>query len=136
MEIYRTRVEKVFGTDYHEVMKDVFLIFRKIKRLTKRRPYIKSAYFKKEKIFMDYFWEHLKQKSWKDRTRRLKYYPCAIDLIKNSKLDPVKKVNPNRPSEDVYRFAGQAPDGSIFYVQIKEKRKSKQKCFISVYPEK
>jgi len=134
MEAYKTKVKKIAGSDYHEVISDALKLYRNLKKKTKRKPYIRSTYFKNEKVFLDYFWGHLNQKAWKDRTRRLKFYPCALELIKNSHIQPVKKINPNKSNEYVYRFKGQTTDGSVFNVQIKENTRSKQKYFMSVYP--
>lgn len=63
MKTYSTKVKPFSGTDYHELISKALLLYKKIKKYTKRKPYIRSAYFKKDKIFIDYFWSHLKQKS-------------------------------------------------------------------------
>ena len=134
MKAYQSKFEKLSGTDYKEIYHKAFSIFKQIKSKTKRKPYIRSAYFKKEKIFLDYFWQHLWQKNWRDRNRRLKYYPCAMDLIKNSRLEPISKQNPNKSTEMLHRFAGLTKNKEIFYVQIKEDKKTSQKHFLSVFP--
>lgn len=135
MKFYQTKVKKISGTDYSEVYHEARRIFKNVSAKTKRRPYIRSAYFKKDKVFLDYFWNHLWQKSWRDRVRRLKYYPCALDLIENSMADPISKQNPNKPSEILHRFAGSTKDKELFFVQISEDRKTDQKHFMSVFPE-
>ena len=94
-----------------------------------------SLYFKKGKVFLGLFWEHLNQKNWRDRLRRLKFFPCAVDLIRNSKFEPSSKQNPNNPSELLHRFTGVSKDGELFYAQIKEDKKSDQKWFLSVFPD-
>lgn len=135
MKIYQTKTKKIPGTSYGEVYLPAFIVFKQIKSRTKRRPYVRSAYFKNQKIFLDYFWEHLHQKNWRDRVRRLKYYPCAIDLIKNSQTEPTSKQNPNKPAEILHRFAGLTKDKEIFFVQIKEDKKTDQRHLLSVFPE-
>jgi len=95
---------------------------------------LRSAYFKKDKIFLHYYWEHLWAQNWRDRVRRLKYYSCALDLIKNSKSDPISKENPNKKSEILHRFAGTTKDKELFFVQIKEDKRSGEKHFMSVFP--
>ena len=131
---YQTKVKKLSGTNYSEVKKNTDVIFKEIKSKTKRRPYVRSAYFKNQKIFFDYFWEHLFQKSFDERTKRLKYFPCAIDLIKNSKNEPKFFSNPMKKSEILYRFSGLTKDKELFYVQIKENVKNDKKYLMSVFP--
>jgi hypothetical protein len=131
---YQTKVSKLSGSNYKEVMKGARLIFHDLERQTKRRTHIRSAYFSKEKIFLDYFWPHLNEKSFPDRKRRLQYFPCAIDLLKNSKLGPTSKSSPHRSDEILHRFTGQTPEGEVFFVQVKENYKTKKKYFLSVFP--
>lgn len=134
MKAYQSKFKKLSGTDYKEIHSKALSIFKQIKSRTKRKPYIRSAYFGKKKIFIDYFWQHLQQKNWRDRNRRLKYYQCAIDLIRNSKLEPISKQNPNKPTEVLHRFAGLTKDKEVFYIQIKEDKKTDKKYFMSVFP--
>lgn len=135
MKVYETKIRKLAGTEYAEVYPRAVAIFKAIKSKTKRRPHIRSAYFNKEKIFMDYFWEHLHQKNSADRVRRLKFYPCAIDLIKHSKAEPTSKENPNKKSEILHRFAGTTADQELFFVQINEDKRTNRKFLLSVFPE-
>ena len=95
---------------------------------------MRSAYFKKDKIFLDYFWQHLWQKNWRDRVRRLKYYPCALDMIRSSRVEPISKQNPNKPVEILHRFAGITKNKELFFIQIKEDRRTDQKSLISIFP--
>jgi hypothetical protein len=73
-------------------------------------------------------------KNKSDRIRRLRLYACAIDLIKYSKYEPITKNNPNKKNEIVHRFMGINGNNELFYVQIKEDRKSGEKSFVSVFP--
>ncbi len=135
LEIYRTKVLKIAGTKYSEVYKAAFNIFKQIKSKSKRAPYIRSKYFRGEKIFLELFWVHLRQKHRGERLRRLKYYSCGLDLLKNSRYIPLIKINPENSSEKLYRFKGITKNGYIFFVQVKEDKNSKQKYFMSVFPE-
>ena len=136
MQVYKTKAERLKGTNFHEVHKKAFCIYLKIKRKSKRIPYIKSAYFKKNKVFLTIFWQHLWDKEkWQDRMRRLKYYAAAIDLIQKNKFEPKSKENPNKNDEILHRFSGVTKDNYLFYVQIKENKKSSRKDFISVFPQ-
>ncbi|MFA6047247.1 MAG: hypothetical protein WCV59_04315 [Parcubacteria group bacterium] len=131
---YQTKSRKVPGTSRTEVYRNALNIFSEVKRKSKRRPYVRSAYFKKEKIFFDYFWDHLRQKPYKDRLERLKYFCASVELVKNSRNKPFIKNNPNKPKETFYRFAGLTEEGLLFFVQIKEDSKTKRKFFMSCFP--
>jgi hypothetical protein len=130
---YQTKSKKIPGTGYGEVMRNAFTVFDEIKKKSKRRPYIKSAYFKKEKVFFDYFREHLFQKLPKERMRRLKYFRAACELVRDSRTGPIEKTESFERKEILYRFAGKTSEKELFYVQIKEDKK-KRKYFMSCFP--
>ncbi len=135
MQVYKTKAKKFSGTDFHEVHSKAFGSYTKIKKKSKRRTYIRSAYFKKDKIFIDLFWHHLFEKeNWRDRVRRMKYFDCALELIQNSSFKPNSIKDPNKSTEMLYRFYGITADNELFCVQIKENLKKKQKFLISVFP--
>lgn len=135
MQVYKTKAKKFSGTDFHEVHSKAFGSYTKIKKKSKRRTYIRSAYFKKDKIFIDLFWHHLFEKeNWRDRVRRMKYFDCALELIQNSSFKPNSTKDPNKSTEMLYRFYGITANNELFCVQIKENLKKKQKFLISVFP--
>lgn len=135
MQPYQTKSKKLSGTRWAEVSKKAISLYKQITSGTKRRPYIKSAYFKKDKIFLTLFWSHLhEKKNLKDKTRRVKYFPCCIELIKNSTLEPTSKENPNNDGEIVHRFAGLSSDNELFFVQIKETKRTGAKWLMSIFP--
>jgi len=135
MKSYRTKTKKLSGSDFHEVHRRALNLYKEIKKKTKRRPYIRSAYFKKDKIFLELFWQHLFDKpNWRDRTRRLKYFPCAIELIRKSGFEPESKENPNKRTEILHRFGGVTKENDMFFAQIKEDKRTGQKFLISVFP--
>jgi len=133
MIAYKTKAIKTSGSNLGEVYKSAKKIFNIIEKSTKRQPYLRSAYFKKEKIFFDYFWKHLGQKGPKERFKRLKYFQPALELIKYSRNDPTVKTNPNNKNETLYRFAGSTKLNELFIVQIKEDKKAKKKYFMSCF---
>ena len=136
MKFYQTKVKKLSGSDYHEVHRQAFGLYKEIKRKTKRRPYVRSAYFKKDKIFLETLWHHLyEKKNFRDKIRRMKYFPAALELIKNSRIDPASFENPNKSNEILHRFKGKTKDGISFFVQIREERQSSKKWLMSVFPE-
>ncbi len=132
---YSTKSKRLSGSNYGEIHRKAFNLYTQIEKRSKRRAYVRSNYFKKEKIFLSLFWHHLGDKfSHKDKLRRLKFYPCALELIKNSKCEPQSKENVDKKSEILHRFTGISPENEIFFVQIKENKNTHQKYFISVFP--
>jgi hypothetical protein len=55
-------------------------------------------------------------------------------LIQKTKFEPISKENPNKSGEIFHRFFGSTPDNEMFFVQIKEDKKTDQKYLISVFP--
>jgi hypothetical protein len=135
MKSYQTKAGKLSGTSWAEVYKKALRYYEQIRKHTKRRPYIKSPYFNKEKVFLDIYWKHLHEKqNLKDKTRRVKYFVCAIELVQNTRFSPASKENPNKRSEILHRFAGTTKDNEIFFVQIRENRRTGQKDLMSTFP--
>lgn len=137
MQIFQSKYNQITGSSYSEIIKVARHEHRLIqKRTPKRQPYVRSQYFKRDKIFINDFWKHLEQKNWADRTRRLKLFRCAIDLIRHTLRDPEIKQKIDKRSELLYRFTGMTGDGKKFYVQIKEDKRTGRKDFLSVFPAK
>ena len=135
MKAYQTKAKKLSGTSYTEVRRKAFRLYLDIKRKSKRKPYIRSAYFKKDKIFLDLFWSHLfEKKNFADLMRRTKLYPCTIELNEKSRLAPRSKENVDKRSEILHRFTGMTAEGELFFVQIKEIKSTGKKCLVSAFP--
>jgi len=117
-----------------EIERKARALYRECARRTKRIPYVRSAYFKKDKIFLNLFWSHINQKPRGERMRRIKYYQCALDLLRNTPFEPETRQNPNGKNELVHRFAGMTHEGDLFYVQVKEDKRHGNKHFMSVFP--
>lgn len=135
MRIYQAKVEKLKGTDFVEVRRKAFFIFKQIKKKSKRQPYIRSAYFSKEKVFLNIFWAHLFEKPSGERLRRLRYFAAAIELIEHSRFTPTTKADSNNPSFLLHRFTGLTKENEMFCVQIKEDISSQKKYLISIFPD-
>jgi len=119
---YQTKIGKLSGTSDQEVYKQARTTYKRIKSRSKRNPYIRAAYFNKQKVFFDFFWKHLAEKnSRRVRTQRLKYFACAVELVRKSRNEPISKENPNR---------------ELFFVQIKEDRRTDKKYLMSVFAPK
>lgn len=135
VKAYLTKVEKIKGTKYSEVSKKALKIYSTIQKRSKRKPYIRSSYFKKDKVFLSLFWVHIRDKfSVKDKIRRLKYFPCAIELIRHNCYRPTSKEDVHKKSIILHRFTGITPSKEIFFVQVKENKRTGQKNLISVFP--
>lgn len=134
MKIYQTSTVPLTGTSYKEVYHKARDLYSTIRKRTKRRPYIRSAFFDKDKVFLQLFWNHLHEKlNFRDKTRRVKLFPCAVELIRESRFNPESKQNVDRPSEILHRFAGKTKTGQLFFVQIKEEKKTGEKWLVSVF---
>lgn len=132
--IYKTNKKPFCGARWKKVSKRALQFYRDITQKTKRRPYVRSAYFKGEKVFLSLFWRHLHQKkNFRDKTRRLRLLPCALDLIKYSYCRPETKKHIQYLNKKVHRFLGKTKDNSLFCVQIKEDADG-SKWFMSVFP--
>ena len=136
MQVFSSKYSRERGTSFEELARKARRTFDLETKKSKRTPYVRSAYFNKDKVFLNLFWTHLNQKSPKERVSRLRFVDCAFDLIRNSRSAPTSKLNPNNHSEMLHRFAGESKDGFMFYVQIKEDLKDGRKSFMSVFPQK
>jgi hypothetical protein len=134
MQVYKSKYGRISGTSYSEVYPRTLAIYKLTQAHTKRQPYIRSKYFSKDKIFLAYFWQHLRQKNFKDRARRLRYFEAALDVMRNTTYTPSTKQNPNDANELLHRFAGETKNSELFYIQVKENNKSGRKDLISVFP--
>jgi len=130
---YKSKYTKLSGSSRDEVYKKARQVYEQEKAKSKRHPYVRSAYFK-AKVFLELFWIHNAQKSRGEQLRRLRYYQCAIDLIKNSRNVPAERLNPNGNRERVFRFYGLTKDSEEFWVQIKEEKRTKGKYMMSIVP--
>lgn len=132
----KLKTSKIKGTDYPEIYKKAFNFYKIIKKdCNKRRPNVRSKYFKNQKIFLELFWVHLHQKNIGERQRRVAFFPAAIEFIINSADKPCM-VASSKSSEIFYRFSAKAKSDEVFFIQIKEDKKSGQKWLMSIFPEK
>jgi hypothetical protein len=122
------------GSDYAEVYAPARTYYHRIKASTKRQPNVRSVYFGKQKVFLELFWIHLNQKNRKERNKRIKFFVCGIELLRMTRSEPTVKQNPNKSNELLYRFAGITPDKELFYIQVKENKRTKRKDLLSVFP--
>lgn len=135
MQYYQTKAKKLKGKDFKEVHRIAFGIFLEIKKKSNRKPYIRSTFFGRDKVFLDFYWEHLFGKeNWRDRLRRIKFFPAGLELIRQSNISPFLKQDPNKKEIMLHRFSGRTADGDEFFVQIKEFKKTGKKYLISIFP--
>ena len=137
MKVYKSKAALLPGTSYSEVITAARREYHIAQKRTPRRvANVRSAYFAKDKIFLNNFWNHLSQKHPADQRRRLKYYKAALDLIRNSKLTPDTVFSKDDLNNILHRFYGVTIDGYYYTVQIKQNKRTNRKDFISVFPSK
>lgn len=132
MKPFPVKADKIMARGDKESVKKGQEYFKVIQRKSKRQAYIRSAYFEKQKIFFTYFWKHLYQKPPRIRRLRIKFLPCAIELIQKSRNEPIITQNPAKKSEIFYRFYGTTRHKEMFYVQIKENVRTGRKELMSI----
>jgi hypothetical protein len=133
---YPVKSKPITGSKYKDLLKKVRTEYKYIAKQTKRTPYVRSEYFKKDKIFLSLYWTHLSETPMYTQKHRLKLFNCGIELLRHTTFPPETKPNPNGRNELVYRFGGKTPDGQKFYVQVKQEIRSGKKYFMSVFPER
>ena len=136
MSHYQSKYDLLAGSSYDEVVALARKEFNTIRKITKRQPYVRAKYFRSDKIFLTVFWDHLMQKHRGERTRRLKYYKVAIDLLRNSTLTPDTIFSNLDRDIMLHRFYGKTKDGRGFCVQVKEDKRNNRKDFMSVFAQR
>jgi len=135
MSTYKSKYGLLAGTDYVEAMHAARREYQIIQhRNPRRQPYIRSKYFNGDKVFINIFWNHLAQKRKGEQIKRAKLLAAAIDLLRNTSVPPETIFSKANLNELLHRFAGETKDGQLFYVQVKESKKSDRKDFMSVFP--
>ena len=76
------------------------------------------------------------QKHPKERRKRLKFYKAALDLLRNSQINPDTITSAEDQRMLLYRFYSITKDGSYFCVQVKEDKRTGRKDFMSVFDRK
>lgn len=136
MQKYLSKYGLLPGSSYKEVLSKARKEFDVIRKITKRQPYVRSKYFRGDKIFVTIFWDHVMQKHQKERRKRLKLYKSAIDLLRNSTEAPETFFDSNNKNIILHRFYGKTNDGYDFCVQVKVDKRSGRKDFMSVFERK
>lgn len=135
MSAYKSKYGKLPGTSYEEIAKSARREYHIAQKRTPRRAaYVRSKYFKNDKVFINQFWEHLNQKSKTERQGRLKYFLCALDLIRNTKAAPTSISSNDQPNITLHRFQGLTKNNESFSVQVKENKRTNRKDFMSAFP--
>lgn len=136
MQQFQSRNNLLPGSSYDEVVARARKEFNTIRRITKRQPYVRSKYFRSDKIFVTLFWDHIMQKHRKERMKRLKFYSAAIDLLRNTTSSSDMIFDAKNLDIMLHRFYGKTKDGYEFCVQVKEDKRSGRKDFMSVFDRK
>ncbi len=136
MQQFQSRNTLLPGSSYDEVVAHARKEFNTIRKITKRQPYVRSKYFRGDKIFVTLFWDHIMQKHRKERMKRLKFYSAAIDLLRNTTSGSDMIFDAKNLDIMLHRFYGKTKDGHEFCVQVKEDKRSGRKDFMSVFDRK
>ncbi len=136
MNQYIPRRNLLTGTSYHELERKARKLHSIIAHKTKRRAYIRSAYFGGRKVFIDSYWEHLMQKPKRERKERLRLYAASFETIENTRCAPTSRYNPNGNGDLLYRFYGVTKNNKEFCVQIKQDRRTGGLYFMSAFEPK
>lgn len=136
MNVYTSKYPRLPGSSYAEALSHARQEYNVIAHSTKRQPYIKSKYFNGDKVFLKVFWDHVMQKRLKERTRRLRFYRAALDVLRHSQITPETTFNADERNISLHRFYGVTKDGIYFCVQVKEDKRTGRKDFMSVFDRK
>lgn len=135
MSYFQSKYHQLPGTSYQEVINAAYYHHQKLQRRNpRRRVYVRSKYFKRDKVFLTLFWPHLLQKRKGEQIRRAKLYLCALDLLRNYQDLDGAVIDRSHPESVLLRFKGRTKDGVLFIVQVKYQIRSDRRDFISVYP--
>jgi hypothetical protein len=132
MRYFKIKTRPITGTNLKEVTKKSMSIFHDIEKQTRRRPSVKCQVLGGNKVFIGEYLAHQNQKMRLDKLRRLKFFPCAIDLIENTTEKPTEKTL--RSGETLYRLYGIAGNGQRFVVQISKNPKTDNRRLMSSFP--
>jgi len=135
IKYYQSKYGLLPGSSLGEIASSARRVYNDAIGKSRRKPGVNSKckFFKTPRVFLDLYWPHLNQKTAKERFRRIGLYKCALDTIRNSRVEPA--VSKSGDGKSVYyRFYGKSKEGVKFCVQVKEERKTGQKYFMSVYP--
>ncbi|MDR2672188.1 MAG: hypothetical protein LBC35_02620 [Coriobacteriales bacterium] len=120
MEFFKSRHTNLSGSNDRELYHKARAIQQAMTAGSRRRPYVRSKFFNRQKVFLDIFWTHLFAKNPGERRRRIALFACVVDLVQNTTYQPEIYV---RGNERFYRFFGVSKNGVRFAVQIKQDRK-------------
>jgi len=135
MNVYKSKANELRGTNLEEITKLARRHYHIIESKNPHRiPHVKSKYFTKGKVFINNYWEHNNQKTPRERMMRLRLYPCAIDLLRNTTYPPDTIYTNVDMNIGLHRFYGQTPNGKYFCIQVQENKRNGRKEFISVFP--
>jgi hypothetical protein len=136
MNYFKSKYVRSKEKIYADLVKNARAIEKSIERESGHRDAFVRSKSLRRKVFItknNLFWVHLYSKNQYDRKRRLKYYMCAVDLIRNTTEKPVIDRNPNGKRELVYEYYGITADGFKFAVHLKEE--AGRLYFMSAFPE-
>lgn len=130
MGVYHTKCEALSGTSWKETHAAAKDAHKSYIGSARRRAYIRSPLFQRDKVFIDTYWRTLGTRNFRDRQRRLSFLPCGLELIKHAHFSKQEVVESKRR---YYHFDGVTPAGKSFSVHIKEDGAGRR-YLMSVFP--
>ncbi|MDR1300095.1 MAG: hypothetical protein LBK50_00075 [Candidatus Nomurabacteria bacterium] len=128
VKYFQSKQSKLYSTVYLRVYNQAKSYYESLIQNPRRKPFVRSKYFNR-KVFIDEFWSQVRRYNLADRRRRLAFYLCAIDLIKNSRYEPTIKYESGKK---LYEFYGIAKNSEKFAVHFRKSRE--HVCFVSCFP--
>ena len=120
MNVYTSKYPRLPGSSYDEALNHARQEYNVIAHSTKRQPYVKSKYFNGNKVFLKVFWDHVMQKRLKERTRRLRFYRAALDVLRHSQITPETTFNADDRNILLHRFYGVTKDASTSVYRLRK----------------
>lgn len=121
MNVYVVKSTPLQGSTYSRTIKYARDYYSLLKAKSKRKPYVRSKYFRNQKVFLGLFWGHLFNKRRATRHSRVRLLPCAVEFIINNKFPPISIKSTQNKKEYWYRFQGRTKNNIYFAIQIKSK---------------
>jgi hypothetical protein len=129
---FKIKTPPFSGSSRQELFKKARRYYKDIITNPRRKPAVRCKVLGGEKVFLEMFWQYIGVKNAGDRGRRVAYFNCAIELIKNTNCKPSTKIDPNSKKENL-QLGGITQTEQKFIVHIK--RDGGHYYLMSVFPE-
>jgi hypothetical protein len=132
MNYFKIKTLPFTGSSRQELFKKARRHYKNIITNPRRKPAVRCKVLGGEKVFLDMFWQYIGVKNSGDRGRRVAFFGCGIELIKNTNYKPETTTDPNS-KQKYLQLGGVTPNGQKFVVHIK--KDNKHNYYMSVFPD-